>query len=172
MRVLILGDTHAQDDIFLRILAAEKEYDAVLHTGDFEGSEFVYRELSDAPLYAIAGNNDFFTDLQISEIVEFGKYRIYVTHGHLHGVSWDNSEVLKEARENGCNVVMYGHTHVPVLQQAVSDDGITVLNPGSLAYPRQSGRKPSYAVMEIDRFGRAHYQINYLTRSGRISFWG
>ena len=59
MRVLILGDTHAQDDIFLRILAAEKEYDAVLHTGDFEGSEFVYRELSDAPLYAIAGNNDF-----------------------------------------------------------------------------------------------------------------
>ena len=54
MKILILGDTHAQDDIFLRILAAEKEYDAVLHTGDFEGSEFVYRELSDAPLYAIA----------------------------------------------------------------------------------------------------------------------
>ena len=86
MRVLILGDTHAQDDIFLRILAAEKEYDAVLHTGDFEGSEFVYRELSDAPLYAIAGNNDFFTDAPYERVVELEGCRIFMTHGHRYGL--------------------------------------------------------------------------------------
>ena len=172
MRILVVSDTHGHENNLERVLKKIRKPDHLIHCGDVEGHQKILREMAGCPCTFVRGNNDFFTDLQISEIVEFGKYRIYVTHGHLHGVSWDNSEVLKEARENGCNVAMYGHTHVPVLQQAVSDDGITVLNPGSLAYPRQSGRKPSYAVMEIDRFGRAHYQINYLTRSGRISFWG
>ena len=41
-------------------------------------------------------------------------------------------------------------------------ENITVLNPGSLSYPRQDGRKPSYMLMEIDRNGEAHYTLNYL----------
>ena len=40
--------------------------------------------------------------------------------------------------------------------------GITVLNPGSLSFPRQDGRRPSYMLMEIDREGEAHYTVNYL----------
>ncbi len=31
------------------------------------------------------------------------------------------------------------------------DDDIIAVNPGSLSYPRQEGRQPSYAIMEIDR---------------------
>ena len=41
-------------------------------------------------------------------------------------------------------------------------DGITVLNPGSLAYPRQEGRKGSYMIMEIDQEGKAHFNQKYL----------
>ena len=41
---------------------------------------------------------------------------------------------------------MYGHTHKPVVDQ---DRDIIAVNPGSLTYPRQEGRSPSYIVMTI-----------------------
>ena len=39
---------------------------------------------------------------------------------------------------------------------------LITLNPGSLSYPRQEGRQPSYAIMEIDREGKVHFTIAYL----------
>ena len=49
---------------------------------------------------------------------------------------------------------MFGHTHRPYLSQ---EEGLTVLNPGSLSFPRQDGRKPTYMLMEIDENGEAHF---------------
>ena len=171
MRILVISDTHGNENNLEKVLKKIRKPDHVIHCGDVEGHQEHIREMTGCPCTFVRGNNDYFSDLNMFEIVEFGKYRIFVAHGHIHGVHWDDKEIVEEARENGCNVAMYGHTHRPVLRQAVSEDGITVLNPGSLTYPRQDGRKPSYAVMEIDRFGKAHYQINYLNRGGKISFW-
>ena len=42
------------------------------------------------------------------------------------------------------------------------DDDIIAVNPGSLSYPRQEGRRPSYIIMELDREGVAHYTVNYI----------
>ena len=42
------------------------------------------------------------------------------------------------------------------------DDDIIAVNPGSLSYPRQEGRQPSYAIMEIDREEKVHFTIAYL----------
>ena len=44
------------------------------------------------------------------------------------------------------DIVMYGHTHKPVVDQGRD---IIAVNPGSLTYPRQEGRSPSYIVMTI-----------------------
>ena len=67
--------------------------------------------------------------------------------------------IIEEARSRNADIVMFGHTHKPYFSQK---DGLTVLNPGSLSYPRQDGRKPSYMVMEIDEEGKAHYEQKYL----------
>ena len=71
----------------------------------------------------------------------------------------DTSMLEEEARSRGVQIVMFGHTHRAFLEQK---EDITILNPGSLSYPRQSGRKPSFLVMEIDRQGEAHYFQNYI----------
>lgn len=97
MKILILGDTHAQDDIFLRILSAEKDIDAMLHAGDFEGSEFIYSELTDCPFYYIAGNNDFFTDAPYERIVELDSCRIFMTHGHRYDLHSGYTALHREA---------------------------------------------------------------------------
>ena len=61
--------------------------------------------------------------------------------------------------DKGVDIVMYGHSHKPVVD---IDDGIIAINPGSLTYPRQDGRKPSFIIMELDKNGDAHFTINYL----------
>ena len=54
---------------------------------------------------------------------------------------------------------MFGHTHIPLIEYG---DGIVVMNPGSISYPRQEGKRPSYILMDIDKKGMAHYEIEYL----------
>ena len=108
------------------------------------------------------GNNDFFSDLPKEEEFTLGNYRILVTHGHLYGVSMSTCVLEEEARSRQVQVVMFGHTHYPYLEEM---EDLTVLTPGSLSYPRQPGRKPSYLVMEIDEQGKAHYEHRYLEKA-------
>ncbi len=67
--------------------------------------------------------------------------------------------IVREAKGQGCDIVMFGHTHRPLLDYSRD---IIVVNPGSLSYPRQEGRKPSYVVMEIDEKGEPHFKIQFL----------
>ena len=50
----------------------------------------------------------------------------------------------------GANVVLFGHTHVPL---CLEEEGVLYLNPGSLTSPR-GGSHASYAILEIEK-GRA-----------------
>ena len=97
----------------------------------------------------------FFSRLPREEEFDIGKYHVFITHGHYYYVSMDVDTIIEEARSRNADIVMFGHTHKPYFSQK---DGLTVLNPGSLSYPRQDGRKPSYMVMEIDEEGKAHYE--------------
>jgi hypothetical protein len=69
-------------------------------------------------------------------------------------------EPLKNAAiDRGMAIAMYGHTHRPLIDQTGS---VTIINPGSLSQPRQENHKPSFIMMDIDRFGLAHFALNYL----------
>ena len=70
-----------------------------------------------------------------------------------------HEELKEQAVLKHTDIVMYGHTHCPCLEQTPE---LTILNPGSLSLPRQAGRAPSYIMMELDREGEAHYTICYL----------
>ena len=107
----------------------------------------------------VAGNNDFFSDLPREEEFWLGSHRVFITHGNYYGVSVGTSRLKEEALSRKAQIVMYGHTHRPEVD--IQED-ITILNPGSLSYPRQIGRKPSYIIMEIDGAGKAKYTIYYL----------
>lgn len=163
MRILVISDTHGHENSLKKMLDKVRPIDYLIHCGDAEEHEDLIRRLAACPCSIVRGNNDFFSSLPREEELEFGKYRILVTHGHNYGVSMDTGMLRDEAAARNFNVVMYGHTHKPSID--MSDPRMTVLNPGSLSYPRQEGRKPSYIIMEIDRFGEAHYTINYLKSS-------
>ena len=103
-------------------------------------------------------NENYFKVLEMHH-PDIGPYKVWVTHGHNYYVSMGNETIKKEAIDRGVDIVLYGHTHRPVID---IDDDIIAVNPGSLSYPRQEGRLPSYAIMEIDRAEKVHFTIAYL----------
>ena len=161
MKILIVSDTHGRDTTLKHLLAQVKPIDMLIHCGDVEGSEDYIRGMADCPVHIVAGNNDFFCELPKEEEFLIGKYRVLLTHGHYYYITMGTQMIKEDGRARGFDIVMFGHTHRPYLEQ---DKDIVVLNPGSLSYPRQDGRKPSYILMELDREGQAHFTINYIKK--------
>lgn len=159
MRVLIVSDTHKKNENYFKIVEQAAPIDLVIHCGDSEGSEYAICQGAGCPVEMVMGNNDFFADLPREIELQLGKYKALITHGHNYYVSMGNELLKREAKARGMNMVIYGHTHRPVLDMA---DEVAVLNPGSLSYPRQEGKRPSYILMEIDRYGEVHCTLHYL----------
>lgn len=155
MKILIVSDTHRKNDNYFK-LVERVHPDMVIHCGDSEGSEYALSQAAGCPVQIVMGNNDFFCDLPRELEFTIEGLRIWVTHGHNYYVSMNLETIKSEARHRGVDVVMFGHTHRPYLEEA---DDLVVLNPGSLSYPRQEGRRATYAMMEIDKQGKVHYWL-------------
>lgn len=159
MKILVVSDTHGRDENLETVVYREAPFDMLVHCGDVEGREIFIEALAEVPCCIVSGNNDFFSDLPREEEIEIAGKKFLVTHGHYYGVSIDETGAVEEARSRNCDGVMFGHTHRPVLEVI---DGILAINPGSLSYPRQMGRRPSYVVLETDEDGNITGEIKYL----------
>ena len=159
MRILIVSDTHRHEENLEIVLQREKNLDMLIHLGDSEGSEDYIRTIAECPCYIVKRNNDYFSDLNRDIKMTIGKYRVLLTHGHHYYVSLGTETIISEGRAQDMDIVMFGHTHRPLVD--IRED-ITVLNPGSLSYPRQEGRIPTYIMMTIDDKEEAHYEIRYV----------
>lgn len=161
MKILIVSDTHRKDDNLSRVIEKEAPLDMLIHLGDAEGSEYLIESQVNegCQLEMVMGNNDFFSSLDREIELNLGPHRALLTHGHYYNVSLGIENLRQEAIERHCDIAMYGHTHRPYLEQ---DGPVTILNPGSLSYPRQEGRMPSYMIMDLDEDGTMHFHTYYL----------
>ena len=158
MKVLIVSDTHRKNASFYDVLEIEQP-DMVIHCGDAEGAEFEFREAADCPVEVVLGNNDFFSALPGELTLDIGPYKVWVVHGHNFFVSMGRENLKEEAAVRGADIVLFGHTHRPVID---TEGEVIAVNPGSLSYPRQEGRKPSYAVMVLDENDKISFSIKFL----------
>ena len=158
MKILVVSDTHRRNDNYFTILEMHHP-DMVIHCGDSVGSEYALTTAAECPVQMVAGNNDYFSELPRELEFSIGKYQVWVTHGHSYYVMMGNEMIKREAIARGKDIVIYGHTHRPVID---INDEIIAINHGSLSYPRQDNHKPSYIIMEIDRFEELHFTISYL----------
>ena len=159
MRILIVSDTHRNITNLLQLIKKIGPLDMLVHCGDVEGSELIIDKIVDCPVEMVQGNNDFFSNLPKEKEFMIGRYRVWLTHGHNYYISMNTEMIKQEARDREADIVMCGHTHKPMVD--IGKD-LTLINPGSISYPRQENRRPSYVLMELDRDGEAHYTVNYL----------
>jgi hypothetical protein len=162
-RVMIVSDTHGRHSALKLALEREKQegIDMLLHLGDVQGEEDYITALAECPTHIVRGNNDFFSDLPDEEEVQIGNHRVLLTHGHNYYVSVGHARIRQEAKERGFDTVMYGHTHKPYLDVGMGD-AVTLINPGSIAYPRQNPRKGTYIILEVPNEGDVRYNLKYV----------
>ena len=158
MKILIISDTHRKHENLLKVLERECPVDLLIHLGDAEGYEDYIAEQAGCPVEVVAGNNDFFSSLPREKELQIGKYKVLITHGHYYYVNTGIEDIEREAEGRGFDIVMFGHTHKPYIE---IDEDVTILNPGSVSYPRQPDHMPTFLIMEIDDEGEAHYGHGY-----------
>lgn len=159
MKVVIVSDTHRKNQSFFRVVEAEQP-DMVIHCGDSEGSEYALTEGVSCPVHLVMGNCDSYSmGLPKEMMVEIGPYMAWVVHGHTYCANLGSRVLKAMAAEKGADIVFYGHTHIPEIE--LGGDVIAV-NPGSLSYPRQAGRVPSYCVMTLNEQQEAGFEIKYI----------
>ncbi len=142
-RIGIISDTHG----LLRneVYAAFEGVDEILHAGDV-GDPALLTELAViAPVHAVHGNVDGWEVRAVTpEVVELERlgHKLVVIHGH----QWGSPSVEDLAeRYSGYSVVVYGHTHRPLIQEL---DGTLMVNPGS-AGQRRFGKPVTVAVLSL-----------------------
>lgn len=146
-KYLVFSDSHGQDDrMFDVIQKYKKEIDGIFHLGDIEGSADHLSAMIQGPVYQVRGNCDWSSRAPQMQVFKLHGHTIAMTHGHRNRVNYGIDMLKYWALENQADIVMYGHTHVPFVEQTST---MTVLNPGSISRPRQSGHVPTYAVIEF-----------------------
>ena len=159
MKALIISDTHGKYMEFENLMKQVGPIDHLFHLGDIGNGETFIRSMAGCPVDIVAGNNDYFNQLEDELEVEWGGKKIFMSHGHRYLVNFGVDKIAWEGLSRGADIVMFGHTHMPYLEVG---EEITILNPGSLTYPRQPDRKGTYMIMETDAAGKIHYCLNYI----------
>lgn len=120
--------------------------DLIVHAGDVVAAS-VLRELEAfAPVEAVFGNMDepaLRAELPERRVVEVEGARIGMVH--IPGARAGREERLVSWFP-GCDAVVYGHTHLPHVEQ---HRGIWILNPGSPTELRRAAAH-SMLVLEVD----------------------
>lgn len=159
MRALLVSDSHGRNQNMEKVIRKASPVDLLIHLGDLEGSEGYLEAIAPCPVEMVAGNNDFFSRLPREKVITIGRHQIFMTHGHNYYVNYGYGELRAAAKSRGCDYAFFGHIHRPVLDDT---EEVTVVNPGSISLPRQDNRRPSYAILDVNRKGDFDIEIYYL----------
>ncbi len=171
MKVLIASDIHGSSfyaEELKRIVEIEKP-DLIALLGDFlycgprnpvkedynpQAVATILNSLADK-IVAVRGNCDADIDVEVLNFKIPRQNEIIVNNKRLVLVHGDNVD-LKSLKLKKGDVLMSGHTHLPQLAMV---DGVMVLNPGSLTFPK-GGYPHTYMILNekevqlIDLAGR------------------
>lgn len=98
--------------------------------------------------HGVNGNCDRY-EFCDEEVVETDGVRILLTHGDKYHVKRGLLELDLRARELGCTLVFYGHTHFAQIDE---NTGITFVCPGSICSPLSGAPSYAYAVVHNGKF--------------------
>ncbi len=146
MRILVVSDTHGDFHSFKTAVEAQKSADVIIHCGDSKDELDEIKMLyPNKAVIAVKGNCDFGSTLPLIEERVIENKKLYITHGHIHNVKMTLYNLCCAAREAKADIVIFGHTHNALCEY---DDGLYILNPGSL-----HGYGASYAYIDIEENG-------------------
>ena len=138
---VVLSDSHGRRKNVAKLAPLFAENDYAVHLGDGAGDLREYTAAAPEKFLLMKGNCDFSGGLEEYVLEEEG-VRVLCCHGHRYGVKSGLKKLAARAKELGCAVVLYGHTHRAAIEEV---DGVLCVNPGSLG----SYTSPSYCYLVL-----------------------
>ena len=133
MKILLVSDSHGNNEAINLLLKRYPKMDLYIHCGDSESDEF-----SLYPYRAVQGNCDCAWDYPEYLVIPTPYGNMFVQHRPLA-----KSELL---RQYNVKIFAYGHTHI---RKYSIEQGIVCINPGSISFARDK-YDGSYAILDID----------------------
>ena len=111
-------------------------------------------------------NARYLRGLREELMLTYGGRRIYVVHGSPRDPLFEyvfpdlpNRELLELMRKVNADVIVLGHTHVP-MQRVIQ--GKLILNPGGVGQPRDRDPRASYMLLTLDdEISVKHERVEY-----------
>lgn len=152
MRIIVMSDSHGNYQALEDVILRNTDADWIFHLGDGESEldRFIVSHPVIAPkIIHVAGNCDYHSLSSNDFVLPVPGHKIFATHGHRYGVNFSLDNIKNAAKEKGCDIILYGHTHVRFNK---IEDGFYILNPGSASIPRDN-RAPSFGHIDISAQG-------------------
>ncbi len=127
--ITAFSDSHGARYNVSKLVGDCEVSDKVVFLGDGLGDLIELFEFDDK-IIKVAGNCDFTLSVSKKVVFEVEGVRFLAVHGDLFGVKSSLDRLVQFAKQNECKVVLFGHTHKPVVKEV---DGVTLINPGTLS---------------------------------------
>lgn len=122
---IVFSDIHGNREAFNKLIGLINENDGAIFVGDGLNT-FMPSEIK-SEFYAVRGNNDY-ACYPAEQVINIEGHNVFITHGDGYGVRTGLTRLKFRAQELNCDVVIFGHTHLP---EIAVEDGITFINPGT-----------------------------------------
>lgn len=146
--LVVVSDSHGQVQNVNALGGLAEENDYFIHLGDGASDARDLYKAYPEKTYVCRGNCDAFSPYPTEYTLEVEWLKILCCHGHVYGVKDGLERLAQRAKELGCQVVLYGHTHIAKITEM---DRITLINPGTLRYPIDKGGSYAYLVVHKDK---------------------
>ena len=132
MKILLVSDTHGNNDALDYLVKKYPNMDLYLHAGDSESDEY-----SIFPFRSVKGNCDYFGDFLYQLIIPTPYGNILMRH---------KPEVDEQTlRDNQIKIFIFGHTH---RREFKKEGELYIINPGAISFARDK-YDYSYALLDI-----------------------
>lgn len=160
----VISDTHSSPHVDAAHVLAGEHPDLVLHAGDVGDGACLAPFAAIAPLVVVRGNIDRddepWPDTMLVRVLSGGAPALVIvlTHIAVYG-SRLRQEAHRDAQHLGGDLVVCGHSHVPLVAR---DRGVAVFNPGSCG-PRRFDLPITIGVIDITPDGVAFRHLDCTT---------
>ena len=160
MKILVISDTHGSLARTVKIFSLVRDPDLVFHMGDvlYHGPRNPIPEdynpsklaefLRGKNISYVRGNCDADVDIMLLGLSEFPRISVeYIGNFkilRMHGDQFNENDLLDVLKRRGCNVLIYGHTHIPKIERR---EEFVIFNPGSPSLPKKGDG--SFGIIEV-----------------------
>lgn len=147
MKTLVaVSDSHRNRSALDDLDKIFSDSDYIIHLGDTSDDGGYIRKKYPDKTIVLNGNCDLIKLGDDEVVLQVENVKIFACHGHLYSVKYTLSHLAKKAKELGCALALYGHTHMAKVEE---ECGVKLINPGTLS--KYSSQSYAYLVINNNK---------------------